>query len=109
MTTCLKDIARCFPKSRGIIAYGSAAFQQPGLYEGLSASHDAPMLDMIFAADNPLAWHREAWIIALTYQSCAACHKYRTCCTQSLVAAIRSSLATAVRCRTWQVIQTITH
>ena len=67
MTTCLKDIARCFPKSRGIIAYGSAAFQQPGLYEGLSASHDAPMLDMIFAADNPLAWHREAWIIALTY------------------------------------------
>ena len=73
MTTSLKDIACCFPKARGIIAYGSAAFQQPGLYEGISAGCDAPMLDMIFAADNPLAWHREARITALIYQPCAAC------------------------------------
>ena len=63
MSTSLKELARSFPKARGVFAYGSAAYQQPGLYKRMGASSHAPMLDMIFAADHPLAWHHEAHIV----------------------------------------------
>ena len=68
MTVSVLEIARCFPRARGLFTYGSAAFQQPGLYRKVSASRSAPMLDMLFAADNPLAWHREVCVINHTYK-----------------------------------------
>ena len=67
MTIPIKEIVRCFPNARGLFAYGSAAFQQPGLYAKVSASQDAPMLDILFVADNPLEWHREACVGTSTY------------------------------------------
>ncbi|KAL4430151.1 hypothetical protein ABPG77_004933 [Micractinium sp. CCAP 211/92] len=55
-------------------AYGSGVFKQPGLYDGhleapagapaaatagSSTAGDRPMLDFIFAVDDPVAWHAE--------------------------------------------------
>ncbi len=78
MSTSLKELARSFPKARGVFAYGSAAYQQPGLYRRMGANRYAPMLDMIFAADHPLAWHHEAHIVV--HWPCAAHHATVACC-----------------------------
>jgi Phosphatidate cytidylyltransferase, mitochondrial len=36
-------------------AYGSGAFEQPGLYE---RRNERPMLDLILIVTEPLEWHR---------------------------------------------------
>jgi len=60
MTSFAKELLSYFPRSRAVFAYGSGAFQQPGLYSASGGSRATPMLDIIFAADNPIAWHHEA-------------------------------------------------
>jgi mitochondrial translocator assembly and maintenance protein 41 len=61
-----------FPAMDGMLGYGSGVFPQPwreaagsGGSGGLGASGAsgalAPMVDMIFAVEDPLAWHRENW------------------------------------------------
>lgn len=59
MTRLAGEILEAFPRARAVFAYGSAAFQQPGLYEASASIRYSPMLDVIFAADNPVAWHHE--------------------------------------------------
>ncbi len=49
-----------FPETRFAFAYGSGAIEQGGYsdrYTGDPA--DAPMLDLIFAVDDPVSWHLE--------------------------------------------------
>ena len=48
------SIVGSFPSVRHALAYGSAAFFQPGLYE----DGKRPMLDLILVVDNPSSWHR---------------------------------------------------
>lgn len=69
----LRSVLADFPPVQHAFAYGSGVFEQPGLYErppqgppeGAAAaaadgsSGDRPMLDFIFAVDDPIAWHEE--------------------------------------------------
>lgn len=74
----LHSVLRDFPAVDHAFAYGSGVFTQPGLYEaprdgagggestsGVSggssagAQADRPMLDFIFAVEDPVAWHEE--------------------------------------------------
>ena len=68
----LHSVLADFPPVQHAFAYGSGVFEQPGLYdrprqgapEGAAAaaaasSVDQPMLDFIFAVDDPVAWHTE--------------------------------------------------
>ena len=48
-----------FPHVQHAFAYGSGVFKQPGLYSSNVAKADGPMIDMILAVDDPIAWHRE--------------------------------------------------
>jgi hypothetical protein len=68
-----------FPPVQHAFGYGSGVFKQPGLYEVQSPSSEAaaiaagaaggrgssaaavdrPMLDFIFAVEDPTAWHAE--------------------------------------------------
>ncbi|CAK0784052.1 hypothetical protein CVIRNUC_007255 [Coccomyxa viridis] len=59
MTHLTGNILRTLPRARSVFAYGSAAFQQPGLYDATKTVQQTPMLDIIIAADNPVAWHHE--------------------------------------------------
>ena len=65
MTRLTGDILRTLPRARSVFAYGSAAFQQPGLYDASKAVQQTPLLDIIVAADNPIAWHHEASLLSL--------------------------------------------
>ena len=60
MTRFARELLRIFPRARTVFAYGSAAFRQPGLYD--APLQHAPMLDIIFAADSPAAWHHEVGV-----------------------------------------------
>ncbi|KAL4434161.1 hypothetical protein ABPG75_000602 [Micractinium tetrahymenae] len=71
----LHTVLASFPPVQHAFAYGSGVFKQPGLYDGhpeasaegsaaaadavASGSGDRPMLDFIFAVDDPVAWHTE--------------------------------------------------
>jgi len=48
-----------FPSVQHAFAYGSGVFKQPGLYANGINQHEGPMVDMIFAVDDPLTWHKE--------------------------------------------------
>jgi hypothetical protein len=52
-------ILEAFPSVRYAFAYGSGVFKQPGLYSESPQLDEGPMLDLIFAVDDPVAWHRE--------------------------------------------------
>ena len=74
----LHSVLDSFPPVQHAFAYGSGVFEQPGLYdapaaEGLAEAAaggaaaaapaaDQPMLDFIFAVDDPVAWHEEVII-----------------------------------------------
>ncbi len=70
----LHTVLASFPPVQHAFAYGSGVFKQPGLYDGhleapagapaaatagSSTAGDRPMLDFIFAVDDPVAWHAE--------------------------------------------------
>jgi hypothetical protein len=48
-----------FPSVHHAFAYGSGVFKQPGLYSDNAKQHEGPMVDLIFAVDDPVAWHKE--------------------------------------------------
>ena len=53
------SILQQFPQVQFAFAYGSGVFKQPGLYANKVHPSDGPMTDLIFAVDDPIAWHRE--------------------------------------------------
>jgi translocator assembly and maintenance protein 41 len=53
------EIIDQFPSVQHAFAYGSGVFTQPGLYADDRKKHEGPMIDLIFAVDDPLAWHKE--------------------------------------------------
>jgi hypothetical protein len=59
------EILSRFPSVDHAFAYGSGVFNQPGLYDNTSTSSKllgsryAPMIDLIFAVENPIAWHAQ--------------------------------------------------
>lgn len=67
----LHTVLASFPPVQHAFAYGSGVFKQPGLYEGhpevsaegptaaAKSPGSRPMLDFIFAVDDPAAWHAE--------------------------------------------------
>lgn len=58
----MKYILNGFPDVKHAFAYGSGVFRQPGLYpsgSGDDSRHNGPMIDLVFAVDDPVAWHRE--------------------------------------------------
>ena len=74
----LLSILASFPPVQHAFAYGSGVFKQPGLYDAEAGAAAAPagapaaaaaaasssgggkpMLDFIFAVDDPVAWHAE--------------------------------------------------
>lgn len=101
----LHSVLNGFPPVQHAFAYGSGVFKQPGLYDAMpeagqlsaepaggaaaaadpassSGAADQPMLDFIFAVEDPVAWHTEVgsaaclWTRSLrqatTRNSCAA-------------------------------------
>jgi len=56
-TEYLSDALKEFPPVQHAFAYGSGVFHQPGLYKSRSGAR--PMIDFIFAVDNPQQWHTE--------------------------------------------------
>jgi hypothetical protein len=46
-----------FPTIDFGFAYGSGVFVQPDLYQPDAPAGSGPMLDFIFAVENPVAWH----------------------------------------------------
>jgi mitochondrial translocator assembly and maintenance protein 41 len=55
----LHDLIDHFPSVQHAFAYGSGVFKQPGLYSDDTKQHEGPMVDLIFAVDDPIAWHNE--------------------------------------------------
>lgn len=55
----LDALLKPFPPVDHAFAYGSGVFHQPGLYAPSSNTTDRPMLDFIFAVDDPVVWHAE--------------------------------------------------
>lgn len=71
----LHSVLAAFPPVAHAVAYGSGVFAQPGLYEdggdsgaggtgrrsapAAPQTGDRPMLDFIFAVEDPVAWHAE--------------------------------------------------
>lgn len=53
------EIVDHFPSVQHAFAYGSGVFKQPGLYANDTKQYEGPMIDMIFAVDDPLTWHKE--------------------------------------------------
>ena len=84
MTRVTGDILRTLPRARSVFAYGSAAFQQPGLYDASKAAQQTPMLDIIVAADNPIAWHHEAYLLSLMLHQLHGRRYYASCRVQAL-------------------------
>ena len=83
MTRLTGDILRTLPRARSIFAYGSAAFQQPGLYDASKTVREAPMLDIIVATDNPIAWHHEACLLSLMLDQLHDCPHPASCRVQA--------------------------
>lgn len=53
-------ILRHFPPVQHAFAYGSGVFDQPDLYSAADrASGAGPMVDFIFAVEDPAEWHRK--------------------------------------------------
>lgn len=89
----LRAVLSDFPAVQHAFGYGSGVFKQPGLYEGQPASKaaaamapgaaggrdggaataDRPMLDFIFAVEDPIAWHAEVGLNVLISTSGPAC------------------------------------
>ena len=80
MTRFARELLQNFPRARSVFAYGSAAFRQPGLYD--APLQHAPMLDIIFAADNPSAWHHE---VGVSPKCCRLVGSLRTLAHASVV------------------------
>ena len=53
----LRGILEEFPHVQHAFAYGSGVIAQPDLYDHRSANK--PMLDFIFAVDDPVDWHTQ--------------------------------------------------
>ena len=84
MTHLTGNILRTLPRARSVFAYGSAAFQQPGLYDASKTVQQTPMLDIIIAADNPVAWHHEARLLSLMYHQQQQCCDHANCRLQAM-------------------------
>lgn len=48
-----------FPPISYGFAYGSGVFVQPDLYQPNAPAGSGPMLDFIFAVEDPVAWHTQ--------------------------------------------------
>jgi hypothetical protein len=48
-----------FPPVSYGFAYGSGVFVQPDLYQANTPRHLGPMLDFMFAVDDPQRWHAQ--------------------------------------------------
>ena len=59
-----EGLLESFPAVDCALAYGSAVFEQPGLYER-GQGGAAPMLDFLLVVDNPLQWHTEVQLYHL--------------------------------------------
>lgn len=53
----LRGVLDDIPHVQHAFAYGSGVIVQPDLYE--SHSTNKPMLDFIFAVDDPVEWHAQ--------------------------------------------------
>ncbi len=53
----LRGVLEDVPHVQHAFAYGSGVIVQPDLYD--KSSTNKPMLDFIFAVDNPLDWHAQ--------------------------------------------------
>jgi hypothetical protein len=53
----LRGVLEDFPHVQHAFAYGSGVIVQPDLYD--KSSTNKPMLDFIFAVDNPHEWHAQ--------------------------------------------------
>lgn len=53
--TVLHDL----PPVQFAFAYGSGVFHQPGLYDRASGNSLPPMIDLMFAVQDPEIWHAE--------------------------------------------------
>lgn len=63
----LRSVLQEFPPVQHAVAYGSGVFAQPGLYSKAHANGivpNSPMIDLIFAVEDPLQWHRQVCILA---------------------------------------------
>lgn len=58
-----KDILKQFPPIEFAFAYGSGVIEQDGYDYSKQNKAELPMLDMIFAVDDPAEWHRLNLII----------------------------------------------
>ena len=56
----LAAVLGLFPAVRHAFGYGSGIYAQRGLYEGRGSG---PMLDFIFAVDDPLTWHEQVILL----------------------------------------------
>lgn len=93
----LRGVLEDIPHVQHAFAYGSGVIVQPDLYD--SHSTNKPMLDFIFAVDDPVDWHAQVSLLHLL-----AAIKMGFCLLQRLV--IRLSccdsmlMCTLVYCRT---------
>lgn len=57
----MDSILEQFPPVDYAFAYGSGIFDQPGLYKENDQSRisSRPMIDLIFAVDDPVTWHAQ--------------------------------------------------
>lgn len=55
----MQGILDAFPVTQHAIAYGSGVFKQPGLYGADLTSKENPMIDLVFAVDDPFDWHQQ--------------------------------------------------
>ena len=78
----LSAFLKTLPVVQHAFAYGSGIFPQKGLYES-GGRGKGPMLDFIFAVEDPEAWHEQvrhllvqAWLVGsphIAHLSCTYC------------------------------------
>ena len=68
----MEDVLAHFPRIEHAFAYGSGVFDQPGLYPDPRA--DArPLVDLIFAVEDPPAWHAQVREGGERAEECTCC------------------------------------
>jgi hypothetical protein len=74
----LRSVLQEFPPVQHAVAYGSGVFAQPGLYSKAHANGivpNSPMIDLIFAVEDPLQWHRQ--VCSVHPRIVHMCHAWR--------------------------------